>query len=167
MARGRAVRGRTQRRKMQWLFLDFGITQHSAASAILIASLNAAALALRPFTIVRSHIALFQMSDQGIASEVQSLAFGLTIVSDQAVAAGVASVPAPAANQESDWLLHQWMLSNATDFTDSTVPGIQFQSDSKAMRKVDVGSDLVVVSESVTASGVRLSSAGRILIKLH
>ena len=167
MARKHFIRGRAVRRKMLWLFLDQNTTQLTGVSSALIASLNAAALALRPFTIVRTHITFFQESDQAAAIEQQFSAFGMTIVSDQAVAAGVASIPTPGTDQASDWFIHSWQMTEAQTLTDRTTPSVQFQIDSKAMRKVDSGQDLAIMMENVVAAGVRLTAAGRILVKLH
>jgi len=50
--------------------------------------------------------------------------------------------------------------------TDRTIGGQYFSLDSKAMRKVDSGSDLAVTVESHD-NGLILQSAGRILIKTN
>ena len=65
--------------------------------------LNAAALALRPFTVVRTRANLIIRSDQQAASELFEVAYGETVVSEQASAAGVVSVPTPVTEDASDW----------------------------------------------------------------
>ena len=163
----RPVRRVSVKRQSLWLALDFAEDTITGATATLIATLNAAALALRPFTIVRSHLSFYLKSDQAAANESQTVAFGLTVVTDQAIAAGIASIPTPATDQSSDWFFHKWMMANAVNLTDQTKAGVYFEQDSKAMRKVDIGSDLAFVIENPTALGMALGSAGRILIKTN
>jgi len=46
--------------------------------------------------------------------------------------------------------------------------GAQYSIDSKAMRRVEEGQDLIIVAEfSAAGAGFILAVAGRILIKLH
>jgi len=59
-----------------------------------------------------------------------------------------------------------------TDFGFITGVGVadtskQYAVDSKAMRKVDSGSDIAIVFEQQSAFGAELTIEGRILIKLH
>ncbi len=67
----------------------------AAASSVLIGTLNAAALLLRPFTIMRSRGFTFVDSDQNAASEAPFGVFGMIVVTDSATAAGIASIPTP------------------------------------------------------------------------
>ena len=46
------------KRQTTWFFLEIGATTMTATGGTIIASLNATALAMRPFTIVRSHYEL-------------------------------------------------------------------------------------------------------------
>ncbi len=158
------------KRTSTWFFVDPSVTTMTVTGGTIIGSLNAAALALRPFTIVRSHFELLLKSDQSAATENQVAAFGLAVVSDQAAAVGVSAVPTPDTDSGSDlWFVHQYLMG-AFDFTTGTGyrnVGERYSVDSKAMRKVDIGQDLVIVAEmdSNTSSGVILFSAGRILVK--
>ena len=133
----------------------------------LVFSLNATALALRPFTIVRSHFELALQSDQAAAIEEQSIGFGIAVVSDQAVAAGIGSIPTPVTEAGSNlWFMHHFLFADESNLTDRTRNG-QFRAyDSKAMRKVEVGQDLVVVLEGGGIGGGTITRiAGRLLIK--
>ncbi len=105
------------------------------------------------------------MSDQSAATETQSAAIGWAVVSDQAVAVGVTAVPTPVSELGSDlWFVHQYILARGINLADYQ----QIEIDSKAMRKVEEGSDVVVVGERGAASdGVQLLQAARFLIKLH
>ncbi len=168
MPRGRSYARKTKRLST-WLDVPFSTTTMTAAGGTIIASLNAAALAIRPFTIVRTHLEAQVFSDQSAAIERQACAVGLAVVSDQAAAIGVTAVPTPVTDLGSDfWFVHQVMFATEGTLTDRTTPGTQYSIDSKAMRKVEGDSDLVVVGEfSALGGGVRLFLAGRILIKTN
>ena len=59
------------KRKTLWLeFQPVLATTDAAGEAVLVFSLNAAALALRPFTIVRTHFEVMVTSDQAAAVEI-------------------------------------------------------------------------------------------------
>ncbi len=132
-------------------------------------SLNAAALAMRPFTIVRQHYELYVISDQAAAIEQQMGAFGVAVVSDQASAIGVTAVPTPITDLGSDlWVTHQIFMGDASTITDRSIPGARYSVDSKAMRRVNNDQDVVIVAELDTqGQGFILFAGGRFLVKLH
>ncbi len=143
----------------------------AAGTSVIVTSLNAAALALRPFTIVRTRGMVSIFSDQIAAVEDQVAAFGKIVVSDQAVAIGVTAVPTPASDDQSNWHVFTFLSDKFLFIT-----GVGFQQiaminhviDSKAMRKVEEGQDLIGVVESDTLSdGCQISTYTRTLIKLH
>ena len=71
------------RRETTWFeFQPVEVTIAAASTGILIFSLNAAALALRPFTIVRTRMLFNLRSDQAAAPETQRAAVGIAVVSD-------------------------------------------------------------------------------------
>ena len=127
---------------------------------------------MRPFTIVRSRFVIGVESDQTAASESQIGAFGMAVVSDEAVAVGVTAVPTPVTQMASDyWFVHQIFMSSCI-VKDAT--GIDFdvmknyEIDSKAMRKVDIGQDLVLVAElSAAGAGFAFTVGGRMLVKVN
>jgi len=160
-----------QKRLTRWLDLTPAISAFTAEGGTILFSLTTEELALRPFTIVRSRIQVAIESDQLIASEFQVGAIGVAVVSDQAVAIGAAAVPTPITDIESDlWLVHQLLFSS---FAFITAAGFdqrieQYAIDSKAMRKVEDGEDVVVVGElSSAGGGFNMFVGGRILVKLH
>ncbi len=165
--------GAVVRRQSLWLFLTPTRTTLSAAnSAVLSNSLSAAALALRPFTVVRSRGTMHLESDQSAASEFYQCSSGLCVVSSQAVAIGVTAVPTPETDRGSDlFLMYETLesgfeLGDATGFQNTT--GVRKDWDSRAMRKVVDDQDLILVSEtSVASTGAVVTTSGRILIKLH
>ena len=171
MAR-RPFRSSGSRRQTSWA--SIGVIQTTVdGSASLASSGNAALLALRPFTIVRTHLEILLQSDQLAVTEAQVAAVGLMVGSDSAIAAGVASVPTPLTELESDlWYVHQTMLNSidiaGTVSIGDTAAGRRYTVDSKAMRKVNNDQDIALVVEgSGTGDGCLVTTIGRFLIKLH
>ena len=167
MAR-RIVRAPVRKRKTLWLAFTQLATTLTGDNSALVSTLNAAALALRPFTVVRTHFAFYLLSDQAAAVETQACMFGTAVVSDQATDVGISAVPLPEQDIGSSlWFSHKIMWGNETSLTDRTVGGAYFDLDSKAMRKVEVGSDIAVVVENPLPTGLILQMAGRMLIKTN
>ncbi len=107
---------------------------------------------------------------RGSISLTTGRSFGLIVVSDQAIAAGVASLPASDANSDAPFFVWEPLavrirLATAVGFDGNA--GYHQIVDSKAMRKVGNNEDLVSVVSLVGAPGGFLSLEGRILIKLH
>ena len=152
-------------RETTWFRFASGETTLSASAAIF--SFNAAALAMRPFTIIRTHFEFAVRSDQAAAIEHQGVGVGLGVVSDQAVAVGVSALPTPITDLASHlWFLHKIIYADESALTDRTRPQTNVSVDSKAMRKVEVGSDLVVMAELTGFSlGAIVTVGGRILVK--
>ena len=166
-----AVRRGVARRKSVWLQIDHSQSQLVGDNSVgIINSLNAAALALLPFTVVRTRGLLTMVSDQIVGSETPAASFGIAVVSDQAVAIGVTAVPTPVTDRASDLffvyedMASDYQFQSAVGFGNTSV---QYRVDSKAMRKVDIGQNVVVVIESDTAAGSLVTFVGRMLVKLH
>ncbi len=176
MARRTFSRGGRQVRETQWIFLQPGRDVMAASStAAFVASLNAAALALRPFTVVRTIMHLSLKSDQTGVTEAFDASYGVAVVSDQSVAIGITAIPTPMTDMGSDlWLFHQILdgqflfISGVGVDPNGVSPPGGITYESRAMRKVSSDQDLVFVTETSAASlGATMYSAGRILIKLH
>jgi len=177
MARGRRViRGGRSVRETLWFTIAETRTSAAAANtATLLSSLNAAALALRPFTIVRTLLHHSVRSDQTAASENFDAAVGMAVVTTQATDIGVTAVPTPFSDLGSDaWMLHNIIdghflfVTGAGLESNSTSPRGGMTIESKAMRKVEGGQDVIVVIEnSSLSSGTQNYVAGRMLVKLH
>ncbi len=166
-----AVRRGGQRRDSLWVIVDSAATTMTASGGTLIYTSNAALAAYRPYTIVRSRVFAHLKSDQAAVTENQWAAFGLCVVSQQASDIGVTAVPTPLTDLSSDlWFLHQ-IMGRAFVFNTSgaTEQGSRYEIDSRVMRKVEEGQDLIGVGEvsTVLGDGVVLRTAGRILIKPH
>ena len=96
------------------------------------------------------------------------------MVSDQAVAIGVTAVPTPTVDGSSDlWHVYEFLagrfvFGTGVGFTDVGVDRI---IDSKAMRKVEDGQDVINVVEgpgaALTVNGSIIKGFTRILVKLH
>lgn len=163
---------RGERRKTLWIGGSFVDTQIAAASgSVLVTQLSASALALLPFTIVRTRGFVFFRSDQQAASENPSGSYGVIVVKQQASTIGITAIPTPVTDDTSDWFAFQAMAARLT-FSDATgiqtPAGIYFPIDSKAMRKVDVGDDVVEVLEnSALVGGIQCITYTKLLVKLH
>ena len=174
MARRGLIRpvARGPRRKTVWLAGGMSETTVAAANtAVLVAQLNAAALALWPFTIVRTRGYFSIRSDATAADESYAIAYGQAVVRDQASAIGVTAIPTPVTDQGSDaWFVWEF-LDGRFDFGDASGVaelGHRRVLDSKAMRKVDLGDDVVTVVESPSfGTGQVVVDTFRMLIKLH
>jgi len=172
MARGfvrsRVVQ-RSQKRLTLWGFKTWSEVTMVSEGGTILASLSAAALAQRPFTIIRQHWELQIVSDQAAAIERQYGAFGTCVVSDQASAIGVTAVPTPITDGGSEfWMAHRFYAANESNLTDRTTPATRITIDSKAMRKVSESEDHLLVAELDNAgAGQIIAVAGRVLFKLH
>ena len=181
MARRRFAGGGPALRQGQRRLTEWGagavpsVTTNLAANTVLLhQAFTGAQLAdVVPMTVVRVRGELWVRSDQVAASRTPFGALGFAVVSEQARAAGVASVPDPTTNALSDlWFVHQFW---ATDFTFITGAGFQggstfsrYSFDSKAMRKVVDGNAIVIViANSASAGGIDFVMNFRILFKLH
>ena len=168
---------RPQPRTKMWIGAGVGSESVAGNSKVLSSSLSAAALLLRPFTVLRTHLMLHVRSDQFTAIETTIASYGQMIVTDTAAALGVTAVPDPSGidgDPEADWFLWQSLMN--TFFIDVNgadgigvdgALGVLYEVDSKAMRKVGPDDNLVSVIASNTATGFDISSQGRRLIQLH
>ena len=168
---GLVLRGGSQRRETLWIgIVPSSNTLAAAGTAVLSHALNAAALALRPFTVVRSRLEWKVDSDQSGASEAYMCHIGVSIVSDQAVAVGVTAVPTPSTDVQSDmFLLYGLWMGTFQLVGTSIMSEVDSKTlDSKAMRKVEDGQDLIITQEAGPIdSGLNVRVGGRFLVKLH
>ncbi len=167
-------RGGRMVRETAWIGGLFQNTTLAAATtATLTSSLNAAALALRPFTVIRTRGVIGIRSDQSSVSEIQNAMFGQCVVSDQAVAIGVTAVPTPFTDNASDvWMVLEALFGALLVTSDigRLLSGGQVDRtfDSKAMRKVEDGQDVITVVETAGgSSGAIITEFSRLLVKLH
>ena len=174
MARRRfaVVHGQSRgpKRGTQWLgsATDTAVTTLGPGTAVLDQSFAFG----EPATIVRTRGLLSVAPDQVTGTEFPFGALGMAVVTDQATAAGVASMPTPITESDADsWFVWEAfaasiLLSTGAAFTTDAMQHFPF--DSKAMRKVDDNSTAVVVLEnSSAAAGLRFLITFRMLVMLH
>ena len=170
--RSRAVFVRPPARTKIWIGNGLGATT-LVSGATLVSSLNAAALALRPFTILRTRIVISLLSDQVAATEFLQAVYARIVVTDSAVTAGIASVPTPLSEPEASFYVYEPLFNNILV---GATPGIQENTgaanvtvvDSKAMRKVGIDDDVAGILHQRSAGlGSDLAIEGRTLIQLH
>ena len=176
MARSRHrtfLRGGRQVRETMWFAWTTSRNVLAAAdTATLSHSLNAAALAMRPFTIVRTRGFWLISSDQTGATEDYGASMAFAVVSEQASTIGVTAIPTPIADRGSD-LFFVYEMGFGVVENDSSVGfdemGRAWHYDSKAMRKVNDDQDIIVTieSESLNDGGMQVINGARMLIKLH
>ena len=157
-------------RTKMWIGSGLAVAQPAASAATLFATYSAAALLLRPFTILRTRLDINWRSDQTAASEAPTGAYGEIIVKESATDIGVTAVPHPLADTEADWYIYQGLTAPFLFITGVGIAGragFRYVVDSKAMRKVGPQDDLAAVIELRAAGGGLINVEGRQLIQLH
>ncbi len=169
---GLVIRGGQSRRDTAWAaIIETSNGLASANTAVLFGGFSGAALALRPFTIVRTRVNWLVRSDQLSATEMYMVALGISIVSSQALAIGVTAVPTPFTDLDSDLFFLHDIITGEQLVT--TAVGINMAMpnkdvDSRAMRKVEDGQDVAIVIENSSIGlGSTVRKSGRVLLKLH
>ena len=150
------VRAPSQRRKVTWgasapqaayVTLALGTkVLHSTLDPKLLANVVA-----QESTIVRTRGVISIRSDQAAVVEDQVGAMGMMFVTDEAVAAGVASIPGPVTNADNDgWFVWVPFAQRGAD-VGTMLTSVEYQFDSKAMRKFEAGTTLVTVVENASS----------------
>ena len=122
-------------------------------------------------TIIRTRGLFSYGSDQVAATEDIVGAFGICVVTAQALSVGITAVPHPATDASwGGWLYHtffaqQMRFASAIGLEPQWVNNIVI--DSKAMRKVDEDERLVVVIENTSTTGMLFYNSERFLSKVH
>ena len=159
-----------------WIGTGVGQSVLPASSKLLVGSLTAAALALRPFTILRTHLQVDIRSDQETAIEHLIASLGIIVVTETAAAIGVTAVPDPSGisgDPDSDWFLWTALANsffidiNGTDGIGVSTLLNRYTLDSKAMRKVGPEDTEVIMLSNDTAVGASVTTQGRQLVQLH
>ena len=159
------------RRQTAWAGRDFrtDVVALAANSFLIDSSFNAAALAARPFTIVRT-VGLLQIrSDQNAAVETVFGALGFGVVSDKQLATGATAVEDPVTQVSSDnWFMYQAFSAEGSTSTNVGQRPETYVLDSRAMRKVTEDEDFVAVIANASATdGLFFTLNFRLLLKLH
>ena len=156
------------------LWIGAGVVEKTLVSGAsqLLTTLNAAALLLLPFTILRTRLVISYLSDQITQSEFTQGAYGEIVVSESASTVGITAVPTPIEEPEADFYVFQGMmqsflLSSAVGISEIGGAGSITVVDSKAMRKVGLDDDVVAVFSQRAAFGATIAIEGRQLLQLH
>ncbi len=143
------VRGRAGRAPdYEWLAMGSKISAIDLATGTTGLGGNALAVS-GPGTLVRFRGHIFAQLDAGGVDERALIACGFILVSNEAFAAGIASVPKPFTDADADWVWYGF-LSISSGAEAGVVGDSLFDRlpvDSKAMRKVKPSQSLVFVVE--------------------
>jgi len=123
-------------------------------------------------TVIRIRGSFGWQTDTPGAPEVQVGAYGIAVVTAQAVSVGITAIPHPVTDAAwGGWMYHHFIQSSNQNFTNA---GFAFggfhriEVDSKAMRKVDEDDRLVMVVENSSSSfGFEIMDSFRLLSKVH
>jgi len=165
-------RGQSLRRKTAWTFGpgSTAATQISAASTVGIGSGVAALVDGLTMIRIRGSVSAY-LESASAAKDGFHCAIGIGVFTEEAFAAGVGSMPAPLTDVDRDlWLYHRFFDIHVAGaaVVDSFQSSIQFEIDSKAMRKWPesrVVGALIQVIEIGTAT-MQLFMDTRMLVKL-
>ncbi len=148
---------------MQWVGpAAQGFLSVAGAGATLISSFAAS----EPLTVIRNRGQVSVIPETFTADIEIVGAVGMIVVSEEAFAAGVASMPEPFSDGQADWLVWRsfaWRYEFA-DNTGTQFPNWTFEVDSKAMRKLGPNKRIVTIAESFEGA-FQLSYGIRMLVK--
>ncbi len=163
------TRARAPKRKTIWVgTADQSVITVAGGASVIISSFAPDALSILAATVVRVRgFAIFFPSAFG-ADLNYSGAYGLGIVSDEALAAGAASIPRPFDDDDwTGWLVHGYFaghLEFQSAVGETQLP-FGYHIDSKAMRKVRPNEALVWMVESQVGA-VTVNIQARVLMML-
>ncbi len=140
------------RRQVTWVGpADQGFVNVGSTGKTLVASFDPNTAGFGKPTIVRTR-GMVSVGFQAHSVDVIVVGvMGMAIVSDQAFAIGVTAIPGPFDQAEWDGWLVWRSFSHQLDVTTDVgrlIPLLNFEVDSKAMRKVSEGETVVVVAQS-------------------
>ena len=167
--RRRPLRTGGPKRQVTWVApADQGFVSVGGGAKILVASFTPFAFGMVKPTVVRTRGEVsIKPSAFGVDVDIVG-AYGMGVVSDQALAAGVTSIPGPWTDADWDGWFVWRSYSYHLEFTSGTGVRIiseQYTVDSKAMRKVSDNETVVIVAES-QAVAFEISMPVRMLLKL-
>jgi len=146
--------------------LDIGsFTAVAAGGATILTSLSFES----PGTLIRTR-GMVSVFPQAAGADINVVgAFGIGIVSAEALSVGITAIPTPFT--DADW--GGWMVLqpfafrlDVTSDIGRLISSLQIEVDSKAMRKVGPNTAAVVVAESLSGA-LSVADTTRLLLKLH
>jgi len=140
----------------------------AANSKVLLATLVTGVAGGVDLTILRTVGGIAIQSDQPTAIEQQIGAWGMILVTDQAAAAGIASIPGPATDIGDDWFVHQTFAQGGVQ-ADEGAGSTWYAFDNKAKRILDgTGTVVAVVVENVHAThSFHIADMSRVLTQVR
>jgi len=155
------ARGRGRRTDYEWEGIGagaamFGSLQTTASVQELI-SIQIPATIMR----IRGEFLAF-LTTSAAANSVKAIGVGITLVSNEALAAGAASIPDPLSDLNADWMWHGFALLGRVSTTEDESAGltsVRLEIDTKAMRKVKPNTSLVFVVSPLNLSGTETARA--------
>ena len=160
----RIVSGRRRAANCSWSGVgSTAFTTVAASTSVVVGSFTLFSAGIDE-TVLRSVGVLSIGSDQSAAIEAQVGAFGMIVVSDAALAAGIASLPTPVTEIDNDgWLLYV-PFAQQTERALGSPSSVEYHFDSKAKRVVEGGSVIAIVLENSHAThGLQFALVMRML----
>ncbi len=149
---GRFSHVRGSKRQTEWDSLPFREIASSAVGSTLYSF--GFVPVVSGLTIIRLRGELIVSSLMNAATDAMQLATGIIMVSDEAFAAGVASIPSPVTDEDDDWMWHQWhSVQSGTLGAPGQGTEYRFIIDNKAMRKFPTGKTICAVTEVIVEAG--------------
>ena len=174
MADRTRVVSRGQRRQAAWAdILLFSRLNALGAAASLGSAFTAIGLTER-LIIARIRGTVSCHLDVGAALDAYTLGVGIIVVKDEALAAGIASMPGSLSGAEQSWIWHHIFSMGPASV--GTTDGLQIllnfsaELDTKAMRKVQDGDILAIVWEGTQDNGTPTADGlanARLMVLLH
>ncbi len=173
MARGtrRSFPGRAIRRRasvLEWVRSTQSDTITAADTKNLVAA-SVPGIGL-DVVVERVIVTASVVSDQNIASETQQVALGAIVATEDAFAAGAASIPGPVSDPSADWMLHKWMFQQFSFQTAAGVTPVNrvYEIESRARRRLPNDKNLVFVLETgALSAGVTVLTGISCLARLR
>ena len=152
MARARFARRGFSRRVHQFEWVRFGIPTLTIAGAGIKASPVGIAQTPSPDQAVLEGLwtTLVVSSDQSAAVELQALAWGWTLVSDDAFGIGITAFPGPISDDDVRWVQHGAIYQSSASVTAVVNMGVTYHAGSKLLQRS--GQTLALVYETPAGS---------------
>jgi len=144
----------------------------SLGTAATLGNQATAVVALERLTLVRMRGSAFVHLDATSLQDSMIVALGIIIVSSEAFAAGVGSVPSPLTDMDRDWVWHSlFVLGPAVQAAgnegNDISRNVRIDIDSKAMRKFRTDEALAFVGEGDIISGTPTADGGMAVRQLY
>ena len=136
-------------------------TTIAASTAVLLDNFGGQAI---NNTLLRSR-GRFTVATNAINANIQG-AFGMCVVSDAAITAGVASIPTPITESLDDiWFVWEGFQFQAPASLDTAL-SVEFEFDSRAQRRLVEGTAVALVVENATANSFDFAFSASLLTRL-